>query len=363
MFEDEPLRQSVNEALRAFDLGTPTELRRLGGTATPKFAVQVPGGRFVARIRPAEFAEEKFIRFDHESLCRLADHGLPVPRPRRRADGTSWHHTGHGVFEVLSWLEGEDFREGDREAITALGVFLARFHSVLSENIPAGKEGVLREDHPDLLAVYVARLRELAHMPHELAQVDRLGEQLELVRRHLDQDLYPRLPRAVIHGDIHPGNIKFKGGAVAAVYDFDYLNLQARCRDVVDALMFFAATRRQPVNPDDIRSLTQPFELNPERCSGLLRGYQQISPLTDLEWAALPWLLRSQWLQIRLRGSRKVAPEGRQTFVMDHFFDTIEWLDHKADGFFARLQAGPHFPTSRQPGRECRQGRESGCGH
>jgi Ser/Thr protein kinase RdoA (MazF antagonist) len=143
----------------------------------------------------------------------------------------------------------------------------------------------------------------------------------------------------VIHGDIHPGNVKFKGARVAAVYDFDYLSEQARCRDLVDALMFFAASRREPLNPDDIRSLTQPFVLNPEWCSWLLGGYQQVSKLSELEWSAFPWLIRSQWLQIRLRGSRKVPPEEKLAFVLDDFFPLINWLDHEAADFFGRLRS------------------------
>ena len=339
MPDDELLPGCMGKVPQAFDLGSPLEVRRLGGTATPKFAVQVPEGRFVVRARPAEFAEEKFIRFDHASLWRLAEHGLPVPRPRRRADGTSWFHTEQGVFEVLSWLEGDSFREGDRAAITALGGFLARFHLALGEHIPPGKKGVLREDHPDLLVVYVNQLRELCRTPQEIAQVDRLAQQLELVRRFLDQDLYPKLPKAVIHGDIHPGNVKFKGTEVAAVCDFDYLSQQARCRDLVDALMLFAADRSHQLDPDDIRSLTQPFVPNPEWSSWLLGGYQQVSRLTELEWSALPWLMRSQWLQIRLRGSRKVRPEKRMAFVMDKFFEMTDWLDHEAADFFGGLRS------------------------
>jgi Ser/Thr protein kinase RdoA (MazF antagonist) len=336
--DDERLRRCLAEVACAFGLATPTVVRPLGGTATPKFAVQVPEGQFVVRARPAEFAAERCIRFDHESLWRLAAHGLPVPRPRRRADGTSWFRAGRGVFEVLSWIEGDAFRPGDQASIAALGSFLARFHLVLGDDFPAGKEGVLREDHPDLLAVYVDQLRGLCHTPGEAAQVERLAQQLALVRRSLDQEVYPRLPQAVIHGDIHPGNVRFKGASVAAVYDFDYLSAQARCRDVVDALMFFAANRRQPLNPDDIRSLTQPFVLNLEWCSWLLDGYQQVCRLTDLEWIALPWLVRSQWLQIRLRGSRKVPPEEKLSFVLDGFFDLIVWLEHEAADFFGRLR-------------------------
>jgi Ser/Thr protein kinase RdoA (MazF antagonist) len=339
MSDDELLSRCVAKVLHAFGLGAASAVRRLGGTATPKFAVQVPEGRFVVRARPAEFAEERLIRFDHESLWRLAERGLPVPRPRRRADGTSWHHTEQGVFEVLSWVEGDSFREGDRAAIAALGGFLARFHSALEKDIPPGKEGVLREDHPDLLVVYVKQLQQRCRTPDDIVQTDRLAQQLELVRQSLDQNLYPKLPQAVIHGDIHPGNVKFKGAEVAAVYDFDYLSPQARCRDLVDALMFFAASRRHRLNPDDIRSLTQPFVLNSEWSSLLLREYQQVSRLSDLEWSALPWLIRSQWLQIRLRGSRKVRPEERMAFVMDKFFEMTDWLDHEAADFLGALRS------------------------
>ncbi len=329
----------LSEVISAFGLGSASDVLPLGGTATLKFAIQTPEGRFVVRARPSEFADPKLIRFDHQALWRLAEHGLPVPRPCRRPNGTSWVQAGDHVFEVLSWLDGDPFQPGDRATIHGLGDFLARFHLILSDNIPPGKEGLLREDHPDLLLPYVTQLRELCQAPSEKAQLERLAQQLELVREHLDRHLYPRLPRAVIHGDIHPGNVKFSNGQVAAVYDFDYLNEQARCRDLVDALMFFGSERALPLDVDNIRSLTQPFRPNAQWAAWLLEGYQLVSRLSELEWEALPWLMRSQWLQIRLRGSRKVPREEKLGFVLNGFFEVIDWLDHEVTAFFRALQS------------------------
>jgi len=328
----------VNKVLDAFQMGAPSAIDPLGGTAALKCAVQVPKGRFVVRARPAEFTDERMIRFDHESLRRLAEQGLPVPCPQKRADSTSWVCLEEGVFEVLSWVTGDPFPEDNLDAVANVGEFLARFHSALSDNTPPGKEGMLREDHPDLLEGFIPQLRELCDNQGQEQDIQRIGEQLNIVRKTLDGRLYPRLPKAVIHGDIHPGNIKFKGSKVAAVYDFDYLSLQARCRDVVDALMFFAADRERVVNPDDIHSLTQPFNLDFERSAVLLDGYQRISRLQDIEWQALPWIIRSQWVQIRLRGSRKVPKEEKPHFVLDRFFEVIDWLDLQTDDFFGRLQ-------------------------
>ena len=148
-------------------------------------------------------------------------------------------------------------------------------------------------------------------------ELDRIRQELGRVRRELDEKLWPELPKAVIHGDIHTGNVYFRDSRVAAVYDFDYLSLQARLRDVCDALMFFASLRHRPVEPDDIYSLTAPYRLDLQRATILLEGYQNTTRLTECEWDAIPWILRSQWCQIRLRGSRKVPVQQKLAFVLD----------------------------------------------
>ncbi len=324
--------------LDAFGLGVPVEIQPAGGTASPKWAVTSAKGRFVVRVRPGEFADKDSIHFDHEALRRLSEAGLPVPTPLARPDGSTWFSHDGKVYEVLHWVEGQPFAEGDLDAVHALGGFLARFHSALVGDIPAGKQGQLREDHPDLLEPYLAGLRDLAFDTEHQRQLDEVSRQLAYVRDQLDAGLYESLPHCVIHGDIHPGNVRFRGSEVAAVYDFDYLNAQARARDVSDGLMYFAATRSTPLNPDDIRSLTQPFSLDLHCCRRLLQGYQGTIQLTELEWRALPLLIRSRWIQSRLRGSRKVAEKEKVGFVLDWFSDVIDWLDCKAPTFFDELR-------------------------
>ena len=50
------------------------------------------------------------------------------------------------------------------------------------------------------------------------------------------------------------------GARVAAVYDFDYLNRQARARDLCDLFMFFAAARPAPLDGGDITAFPLPAE-------------------------------------------------------------------------------------------------------
>jgi len=311
----------------------------LGGTASPKWAVEAPQGRFVIRRRPAEFAGRGATYFDHVMLARLAAAGLPVPRPLVRPDGgTTLQHEG-GVYEVLAWVEGDPFVEGDLQAIAGIATFLARFHQTPSGDVPPGKEGQVREEHPDRLTPYLAELYMLAGGQPVERQLDVVAEQLQLVRDELDGGLYASLPHGVIHGDVHPGNFRFRGGEVSAVYDFDYLGVQAQVRDVSDALMFFASRRDSPLEPNRIQSLTQAFVPDLHRSRRLLQPYTSRRPLVECEWLALPWLVRSRWLQMRLRGCRKVPPQEKVSFVLHRFVEVLDWLDREAEPFFRRLRA------------------------
>lgn len=322
----------------AFGLGNVQAAHPLGGTATPKWAVTTDRGKFVVRMRPAEFSSPERTRFAHTVLNRLAVAGLPVPHVLGRADGaTTCFLDGH-TFEVLSWIEGKPWPAGNPDAAKNLGAFLARFHLLTAGLVDQDAKPVPREDHPAALQDCLARLCALPATPDQSDQLAAIGRLLHRGRQELETTLYPGLPRAVIHGDFHPGNVRFNGTEVAALHDFDYLAVQARVRDLVDGLMFFASVRATPFEPDSIHSLTQPFVPDAGLVRPLFAGYQSVLPLTADEWQSLPLLLRSRWIQMRLRGSRKVPPEQQLGFALDGFGQVIAWLDHEGPGFFTTLR-------------------------
>ena len=325
-------QDTINKVLTAFSLGKAEQIAQLGGTATKKFSAQTPKGKFVVRIRPSDFASQTLTIYDHTILQDLCEMNLPVPYPMKKPDGTTWIKIDEDVFEVLSWVEGNYFDYNDIGSLKSLGNFLGRFHSIPSEKIPAGKENWPREDHPDLLRQYITLLLGLCKTDSEKQQIKNVDAQLDIVKQTLDP-IYNDLPKAVIHGDIHPGNVYFNNSKVSAVYDFDYLSTQARVRDISDGIMFFAAKRNSPLIADDIYSLTSPFKLDIDRSVNLLKCYHDVNPIKASEIKALPMFMRSRWCQIRLRGCRKVEESKKLSFVLDNFFDMITHLD----------SAGPEF--------------------
>jgi len=332
------LQKFITEVASAYGLGAVQSFQSLGGTATPKWTINTSKGCYVVRIRPDEFSDAGQSTSTHQALIKLADAGLPVPRPLRRSSGETLYNSGDSVIEVLAWIDGDIWNGGSPVVFRHLGVFLAKFHATLGSDFENSSEINLREDHPDALQALMDTLLAQASDAEARDQLLAIDGLMQQGRHELETTLYPSLPRATIHGDFHPGNVRFQGTEIAALYDFDYLAVQARVRDLGDALMFFASDRLTAFEPDDIRSLTQPFTPNLTASRAVLAGYQSISPLNADEWQALPLLLRSRWIQMRLRGSRKVPAPEQLDFVLTDFPVVTDWLTGAGHDFFTQLR-------------------------
>ena len=101
---------------------------------------------------------------------------------------------------------------------------------------------------------------------------------------------------------------------------------------------FFGSVRKAAFATDCIDSLTQVFLPKLTLCHQIIRGYQTVFLLTDKEWNAFPLLMLSRWLQIRLRGSRKVQDSNKLSFVLNQFFEIPLWLEQEGQIFFDHLR-------------------------
>jgi hypothetical protein len=107
-------------------------------------------------------------------------------------------------------------------------------------------------------------------------------------------------------------------------------------RDIGDGMIFFAARREQEFNPNDIWSLTQPWQPDDDRAVAFLQGYSSIRPLPE-DWPMTNYILLSRWLQVKLRGSRKVPKEQKLDFVLEDLWPTVHWIEQHFLGWLLRV--------------------------
>ncbi|MFC5647702.1 phosphotransferase enzyme family protein, partial [Paenibacillus solisilvae] len=154
-----------------------------------------------------------------------------------------------------------------------------------------------------------------------------------------DRD-YQHLEKLVIHGDYHPGNLKFLNNSVCGLFDFDWISIQPRIRDVVDGIIYFSAIRSEGIDGSDIFSLTQPCSFDNDRSKLFVDAYQSNChrPLDTDEIAIIPYLMKARLVHSRVEALTKIPVSRRVEMLTKGISEPLLWLDNHYDEFVKRLQ-------------------------
>ena len=326
----------AREALTHYAVGSLLSLDPAGGTAGRCWRVGTTAGRFLLRRRGSRTSSPEAMSFDHGLRRHLVVQGVPTSAPVAAIGGETWVVTGVGAFELHPFVEGRAFAREARQ-LTETALALARFHRAAScyagrgTFTPAPAQfamaapevgGTARTDDPALIA---AALRNRRERNPELAYA---AEQAARLAREYPAELYAGLPRWLIHGDYHAGNLLYsETGTVIGVFDLDWACEDTRCRDLADLLYFFAGRRDGPVECGRIESLTAAAEIDLGMARSLLRSYQQVLPLAPEEVRAIPLAIRARWLAMRLEGSAKLPAERRDRFIGCALGVPLQWVE------------------------------------
>jgi Ser/Thr protein kinase RdoA (MazF antagonist) len=311
---------------------------RGGGTAGRNFILLADDKKYFLRGRNANYSSEQEILYDHSLLKHLAQMRIPVAVPLSSSEGRTWAKMDGRVYELYEYINGRRYISESIADLKKMAAAMAKYHLAVEGFVPQGSKvrAVRREDHPALIAPLLEELRGEADGPTETIIIHLL-DQLQLALDNLPDDAYLRLPQLVIHGDLHPANVIFDHAHNVHLTDFDWASVQAKARDLSDGLLFFASRRESPIEVDDIISLTQPFVIDLQRSRIFLDAYRRHKAVTDDEIKALPWLMRSRWIQMRAKGSGKV-PEGRRLRYLIHEVEgPLNWLDGHGDELIRSL--------------------------
>lgn len=230
-----PADRAVERVLKAFGVGGAPVAPIPTGNVNDSWHVETTSGRWILR-RYSLARLPAGIPFEHEVLTALAAGGWPVPRPLAAPDGTTLVKVEGRFYALFPHLRGRCLEDPGRH-----GAVLASLHRATST-----LDLVNRSTWP--------RLADYARRPFgdllvEYAGADPDGAAAIVrwhghVARHLAAA--PKsLPRLVVHGDFHSGNLLFEHGELTGVLDFDFARLDVRAADVAIALGFLhdAASR------------------------------------------------------------------------------------------------------------------------
>jgi homoserine kinase type II len=232
------------------------------------YAVETAKGKFVAKIDVVKSEIE--VKRELDLLLFLRKHGFPCPVPltdRRGRHYRDWQ--GRSLF-VYRHVEG---RRIEPEELTAaqlenVGRVLGDLH-LIGKTYKKGIENRFGFDR--VAEVY---LDARGRLPHYFKKIIRtLDEEIEYLNHYLEG----KLPKGIIHGDLFPGNIRFKGDKVAAVLDFE-----AACRG---KFIYDLATAVNTLCFQNGRYSLKKFE-------ALIAGYESLRTLSLAEWDAFPNELR-----------------------------------------------------------------------
>ena len=239
------------------------------------------------RLADADVARRRH-RFVEESriVVHLGQHGVPVAIPILsddgricvKHDGALWALTPTLPMPAFSGLPTADslLRE-DAAHRVAVGEALARMHVALADCPYDIDRGVIGSEQ---FAQRWDRLRR------DLPQ-----ETFDELRRRVD----PRWDQVVaafacaepqrLHGDCHGGNILFTDERVTGIIDIDHLQAGPRIYDLAYHLAFHLHWVVRTEIPDGpaVAAMSSATRL-------LVDGYQAVTPLAEVERAAIPWI-------------------------------------------------------------------------
>jgi homoserine kinase type II len=270
-----------DDELRAFaadyDIGEVTSFKGIAeGVENSNYMLRTERGTYFLtlyekRVAPAD------LPFFLALMEHLARRGIACPTPLHARDGAALRRLCGRPAALVTFLDGMSPRRVRPAHCAGVGGALAELHEAVAD-FPLSRPNSLS------VAGWRSLYEACRGRAHEVRPgfSEELGAELAAL-----EALWPTdLPRGVIHADLFPDNVLFRGEEVSGVIDFYFA-----CTD------FFAYDLAICVNawcfePDG--------SLNVTKARMLLAHYRKRRPLAAAELAALPVLARGSALRFLL---------------------------------------------------------------
>ncbi len=264
--------------LADYALGEPISFKGIAeGVENSNYLLRTERGTFILTLYEKR-AKPEDLPFFLALLDHLAQKGIACPTPVRGRDGEALRTLCGRPAAIMTFLDGLWPRRIEPFHCSGIGGALAQLHAAVADFSGRRGNDLSLAGWHKLYESCQARADEI-----ENGLAAELGAELAYLDRHWPSDL----PQGVIHADLFPDNVFFRGETVSGLIDFYFA-----CND------FFAYDLAICLNAWCFEKSDGSFNITKARL--LLGRYRAGRPLTAAEFAALPILARGSALRFLL---------------------------------------------------------------
>jgi len=284
---DEDLAQFVSQ----YDLGEVVSLKGIAeGVENSNYLLRTTTDSYILTLYEKRVAPED-LPFFLNLMEHLAANGIDCPVPIKGRDGEALRSLCGRPAAIISFLEGLWPRRIQPFHCAEVGKTLAHFHRA-GESFPMSRPNSLSVDAWRPLFESCAGRADEVHP----GLSDLLARELEV----LERDWPKELPGGIVHADLFPDNVFFRGERLSGIIDFYFA-----CND------FFAYELAICLNAWCFE-LDNAFNVTKARL--MLQAYSAHRPLGEEELDSLPLLARGSAMR----------------FLLTRLYD---WLNHPEGAF------------------------------
>ena len=236
------------------------------GIENSNYFVKTDSGKFILTVYEKR-VEEKDLPFFMGLMKNIFNENFPSPEPIINKNGNYITEIFGKKAAVVSFLEGASKKNLTPDNCYEVGIYTAKLH-MITKNLNIKRTNRLSVNSWRL--IYRKIQRDCSKIYPDLTKI--IERNLEVI-----EDKWPKnIPRGIIHADLFPDNIFFKGSKLTGIIDFYF-----SCYD------FYALEIAICLNALCFEGKNENLSFNVTKAKKFIDGYSSIRKLTEEEKESL----------------------------------------------------------------------------
>tara|TARA_Y100000590_G_scaffold465558_1_gene638219 strand:+ start:1598 stop:2566 length:969 start_codon:yes stop_codon:yes gene_type:complete len=283
--------KELKEFFTKYDLGNLLNYKEIKeGIENTNYFIQTEKGKFILTLYEKR-VDEKDLPFFISLMKNLFDNNFPSPKPIINRNGNYISEVAQKKAAVVSFLDGSAKKNLNTNDCYQIGMNTGKLH-LITKNLTGRRENKLSVN--SWRKIYNKVKKDCSKIQPNLPKI---------IEKNLDEieKKWPKnIPSGIIHADLFPDNIFFKGNKLSGIIDFYF-----SCHD------FYAFEIAVCLNALCFEGQNENLSFNVTKAKKFIDGYSSIRKLTKME---------KEFLKILCQGAA-------MRFLLTRVFDYLNLID------------------------------------